>query len=167
MVGHILLLVFPLLMFFAATSDLMTMRISNRLVGLVVVSFLVAAVLSGMAWTDLGLHFAAALLVLAGAFVLFTFGWVGGGDAKLAAATTLWVGFGATVPYLIYATLLGGALTLVIMIVRRFPLPLFAMRFEWITRLHNPKSGVPYGVALALAGVIVFAQTDIFLNFAA
>ena len=44
-------------------------------------------------------------LVLVGAFAFFSFGWIGGGDAKLAAATSLWLGFGLTLPYLVYAAL--------------------------------------------------------------
>src|SRR5208282_2811624 len=37
--------------------------------------------------------------------------WIGGGDAKLAAATVLWLGFAHLADYLVYASLFGGALT--------------------------------------------------------
>ena len=80
-------------------------------------------------------------IVLAIAFAFFAFGWIGGGDAKLVSATTLWFGFGFMLQYLIYAALLGGALTLLILWFRRYPLPDWLARHKWIDRLHNPKSG--------------------------
>lgn len=158
----IALLVFPLLMAFAASSDLLTMRISNVLVLLLVASFFLLAVMTGMPWDQMLMHLAAAGLVLAAAFACFAFGWVGGGDAKLAAATALWLGFGLTLPYLVYTALLGGALTLAILALRRFPLPPVAMNWTWLARLHDHKVGVPYGIALAAAGLITYSQTSIF-----
>ena len=50
-------------------------------------------------------------------------GWIGGGDAKLAAATALWFGFDHLLDYLLYASLFGGALTLVLLQFRQWPLP--------------------------------------------
>ena len=50
-------------------------------------------------------------------------GWIGGGDAKLAAATALWFGFDFLLDYLVYASLFGGVLTLVLIQFRRLPLP--------------------------------------------
>ena len=57
------------------------------------------------------------------AFVFFARGWIGGGDAKLAAATALWLGFDHLLAYLLYASLFGGLLTLVLLQVRTMPLP--------------------------------------------
>ena len=99
-------------MAFAASSDLLTMRISNRLVLLLVCSFFVVAFVADLPLDQLGWHVGCAAIVLVVGFAFFAFGWIGGGDAKLAAATTLWLGFGLTLPYLVYAALLGGALTL-------------------------------------------------------
>lgn len=162
MLATIALLVFPLLMAFAASSDLLTMRISNRLVALLIGSFFLLAVLTGMSLPDMATHLGAAGIVLIVAFACFAFGWVGGGDAKLAAATALWLGFGLTLPYLVYAALLGGALTLAILALRRFPLPAQVMNWTWLARLHDHKSGVPYGIALAAAGLITYSETSIF-----
>lgn len=163
----VLLLVFPVLMAFAASSDLFTMRISNKLVLLLVAGFAVAALVSGMSLEQIGMHLAAAMLVLTVGFTCFAFGWIGGGDAKLAAATTLWLGFGLTLPYLLYAGLLGGALTLLILLLRRLPLTPFIARFQWLERLHNPTSGVPYGIALAISGMLVYTNSTIFSSFTA
>ena len=43
------------------------------------------------------------LAVLVVTFAFFARGWIGGGDAKLAAATALWLGFDQLMTYLIYA----------------------------------------------------------------
>jgi Flp pilus assembly protein protease CpaA len=91
----------------------------------------------------------------------------GGGDAKLLAATTLWLGFGVMLPYLIYASLLGGALTLLLLAARRWPLPQWLRNVKWIDRLHDSKSGVPYGIALAIAGILVYSDSVIFQRFLA
>ncbi len=166
MINTIALLLFPLLMAFAASSDLLTMRISNRLVLLIVIGFLVLALVVGMPLNDpmaFLMHIACAAVVLVVGFALFAFGWIGGGDAKLAAATTLWLGFGQTLPFLVYAALFGGGLTLVILALRRLPLSPMIARFAWLERLHNNKSGVPYGIALAVAGIVVYSQSAIFI----
>ncbi len=156
------MLVFPLLMAYAASSDLLTMRISNRLVLLLIGGFFVLALLAGLSLELIGMHVASAALVLALSFAFFSFGWIGGGDAKLIAATTLWLGFGSMLPYLVYASLLGGALTLSLLAVRRWPLPLQLRQVVWIDRLHDGKTGVPYGIALAAAGLLVYPGSIVF-----
>jgi len=166
MLSKLILLAFPLIMAFAASSDLLTMRISNRVVILLVAMFCAVAVLIGMPIQEFGLHVACATLVLSVAFGFFALGWIGGGDAKLAAATTFWLGFGVTVPYLIYASMLGGALTLLLLVGRRWPLPVALMRIGWIHRLHDSRTGVPYGIALAIAGLLTYSDTTVFQRLA-
>ena len=63
------LLVFPALMAFAASSDLLTMTISNRVSLLLIGGFLMLALLIGMPGTEIAYHFAAGGLVLAISFV--------------------------------------------------------------------------------------------------
>src|ERR1700716_2159967 len=86
------LLIFPSVMAFAASSDLFTMTISNRISLILVAGFAMLAVGSGMPASEMLQHAGAGGLVLAVTFVFFLRGWVGGGDAKLAAATALWLG---------------------------------------------------------------------------
>ncbi|WP_055047755.1 A24 family peptidase [Devosia sp. A16] len=160
------MLVFPLLMAFAASSDLLTMRISNRLVLLVAGFFFAIALLAGLPLELMGMHVVAALLVLAVSFTFFALGWIGGGDAKLIAATALWFGFEGMLYYLLYASLLGGALTLSLLAVRRWPLPMQLKQVVWIDRLHDSKTGVPYGIALAAAGLLVYPTSLIFQRLA-
>ena len=93
--------------------------------------------MTGMSLHAFGMHIAAAAAVLVVAFVFFSQGWIGGGDAKLAAATALWFGFDYLLDYLIYASLFGGVLTLAIVQFRKLPLPAVLARQGWILRLHE------------------------------
>jgi prepilin peptidase CpaA len=160
-------IVFPLLLAYAASSDLFTMRIANWLVATLTLSFFVIAFAVGLPWDQLVAHTGAAAAVLLVGFAFFAFGWIGAGDAKLAAATTLWLGLGLMLPYLVYAALLGGSLTLGLLAVRRWPLPPPFATWDWVARLHDRKTGVPYGIALAAAGILVYSRTDIFLQLTA
>jgi len=153
------LLFFPGLMAFAAFSDLFTMTISNRLSLALAGGFAVLTVVSGLPLPAIGMHVGAAALVLVASFLLFTQGWIGGGDAKLAAATALWFGFDHLLDYLIYASLFGGVLTIAILQFRRWPLPEVLARQGWIQRLHERAGGVPYGIALAAAAMVIYPQT--------
>lgn len=164
MLSTLALFIFPVLMAYAASSDLLTMRIANWLVLVVAACYFILALLVQLSWSEIGLASAAAAIVLAIAFAFFAFGWIGGGDAKLVSASALWVGLGFMLQYLIYAALLGGGLTLLILAFRRYPLPEWARKQAWIDRLHNPKSGVPYGIALAAAALLVYPETPIFLR---
>jgi prepilin peptidase CpaA len=153
------LLVFPALMAFAASSDLLTMTISNKLSIALAAAFFVLAVTTGMPPAIVGMHLAAAALVLVVSFGFFTQGWIGGGDAKLAAATVLWFGFDHLLDYFIYASLFGGALTLLILQFRKLPLPAPLARQVWIQRLHEAEGGIPYGIALAAAALAIYPKT--------
>jgi len=153
------LLLFPALMAFAASSDLLTMTISNRLSLALAGAFFLLTLITGLSLAAFGMHLAAAAMVLVIAFIFFSQGWIGGGDAKLAAATALWFGFDYLLDYMIYASLFGGALTLAILQFRKFPLPAVLARQGWILRLHETDAGVPYGIALAAAALAVYPRT--------
>jgi prepilin peptidase CpaA len=156
-----LLVVFPTLMAYAAASDLLTMTIPNRLSLALVVGFAVLAGLGGLSPQAVLLHVGAGGLVLCVTFAMFAFGWIGGGDAKLAAATALWLGFDPLPDYLFVAALGGGLLTLAVRALRWKPLPSFALGWQWLTRIHDRNSGVPYGIALAAAALFVYPQSEI------
>jgi prepilin peptidase CpaA len=153
------LLVFPALMAFAASSDLFTMTISNRVTLALVGGFFAMALISDMSASDMLAHAGAAATVLAVTFVFFARGWIGGGDAKLAAATALWLGFDHLVIYLLYASIFGGALTLATIRFRLIPLPQVLAEQEWVRRLHRLDGGVPYGIALAASALIIYPDT--------
>src|SRR5208283_4578634 len=126
------LTLFPAVMAFAASSDLFTMTIANRVSLILVAGFAVLAAMTGMS----------------------------AADAKLAAATVLWLGFAHLADYLLYASLLGGVLTVALIQFRALPLPKLFVGREWAERLHRRGGGVPYGVALAAAALLVYPQTE-------
>jgi prepilin peptidase CpaA len=154
------LLLFPALMAFAAASDLFTMTISNRVSLALLGGFLGLAVLSGMGFYDILSHAGAGAAVLAVAFACFAFGWIGGGDAKVAAAAALWFGFAHLLDYLVYASLFGGALTLLLLQFRQWPLPYSLGGQTWLLKLHAKDSGIPYGIALAIGALVIYPETD-------
>jgi prepilin peptidase CpaA len=110
------------------------------------------------------MHFACGFSVLVVSFAFFARGWMGGGDAKLAASIGLWFGFTQFLPFILLASILGGALTLALLSARQLPLPAFTLSQTWITRLHHENTGVPYGIALAAAAMIIYPETFSFIK---
>jgi prepilin peptidase CpaA len=151
---------FPVLMAYAAWSDLFTMTISNLVSILLVAIFLLLAFAAGVPLgTVLATHVAAGAAVLVLTFLFFARGWIGGGDAKLAAATAVWLGWDNLFEYGLEASVLGAALTLGLLYFRKMPLPDILIARRWITRLHERGTGVPYGIALAVAGLSLYPDT--------
>jgi prepilin peptidase CpaA len=123
------------------------------------VAFVLLALPVGMSLGEIAQHLGAGACVLAIAFVFFARGWIGGGDAKLAAATALWFGWAHLYEYVLYASLFGGVLTILLLQFRKYALPSQLVGRDWIERLHQPKGGVPYGIALAAAALLVYPST--------
>lgn len=161
-----ILTIFPAAVILAAFTDLFTMTIPNRISLVLVGAFLALAPFSGITLTQFGWHVAAGLLVLAVTFALFIAGIIGGGDAKLVSAVALWVGMEQLLPYLLIASIFGGALTLGLLTFRKMPLPLSLNKLGWLTRLHAPKGKVPYGIALAAGALWIYPETMWFAGLA-
>jgi prepilin peptidase CpaA len=157
------LLLFPALMVFAAFSDLLTMTIPNPVSIALVLLFIAMAFACGLPPREITWHIGCGALTLLLGFVLFARGWIGGGDAKLAAATAIWLGFDQLGQYALFASAFGGLLTLLIIGLREWPLPGILAAHTWIARLHAPSTGVPYGIALASAGLLLYPETAIWL----
>jgi prepilin peptidase CpaA len=156
---QILFMLFPIGVAFGAASDIVTMTIPNRLVIALAAAFVVMAPLTGMAWTTFAFHWLVAFVVLALAFGCFAAGWIGGGDAKFAAAIVLWLGPVHALEFVVVSAIFGGVLTVAVVAFRQKLLPAFALRQTWLFRLHDPNAGVPYGVALAAAALLLYPQT--------
>ena len=154
-----LLLVFPALMIFAAMMDLFTMTIPNRISIILVAAFLVAAPLTNMGWEQFFTHLGTGFAILVLGISLFAFGLLGGGDAKLLAAASLWIGFDALGPYMFMVAILGGLLSIVLLAYRGMLPPSWLLRQHWALRLHNKREGIPYGLALSGAALWVFPTT--------
>jgi prepilin peptidase CpaA len=162
MIEAAILVVFPFAMAFAAVSDFLSMTIQNRVPLVLTGAFLLLAPLTGMAWPVFGLHVVAGLIVLVVGFGLFAIRAMGGGDAKLLAATALWMGLGTSfLYYFVLASVIGGGLTLLLLSYRKSPISVFAGRLEFLRRLGDGEEGIPYGVALGVAGLMTFPQTEL------
>jgi len=150
---------FPIGMVLAGVSDLFTMTIPNRISVLLAIAFVVLVPVAGMDFQEIMMHCAAGGIVLAIGFALFAFGWIGGGDAKLAAIAALWLGSQHALEFVGISAVFGGALTLLILSFRRAPIPAMIMRQPWVARLHEEGHGVPYGIALAAGAMLIYPQT--------
>lgn len=159
MLDFALLLFFPFFMAYAGASDLVSMTISNKISLALMAGFMIFALAIGLTWQEIGMHWAMFAIVLVCGFALFAFGAIGGGDAKLAAATALWFGWEHSLPYVVVAAFFGGILTLAIMKLRTVPLPDRIGHVGWIAHLHRADVGIPYGIALAAAAIFVYPQT--------
>ena len=158
-----ILAIFPGVMVFAAISDMLTMKIPNAVSLVLIAGFFVLAIAMGMQWSTIGWHALAAVLMLVVCFALFNIGWIGGGDAKLAAATALWLGFGLLPSYGVFASIFGGVLTLAILQLRRMAMEGPLSSTPWLARLREKNGGIPYGIALAAAGLMVYPDTALWL----
>ena len=92
-------------------------------------------------WPGMAIQIGLALGVLILFCVAFHFGQMGGGDVKLITAMSLWLPFGAFLEMLLVMSLAGGAITIVMLIEHRF-------------RKTSGTPEIPYGVAIAIAGLL-------------
>lgn len=163
MVAEIFVIVaLPLLLAVAAGWDLASFTIPNFLTLALPAGFAVFALAAGLTLPVIGWHLLAGLLGLFIGFTLFALGYIGGGDAKLFAGVVLWLGFKDLMPYALLASLFGGVLTVGIVLLRLCSLPDVLARHSWIVTLHDARSGIPYGVALAAGAFILLPSTEIF-----
>src|ERR1700749_2011420 len=145
----LVLIVLPALLVAAAGWDIASFTIPNFLQLALIGAFLVFVLATGMSMPSIAGHLLAGFLGLIVGFTLFALGYVGGGDAKLFACVLLWLGLAHPLLSTLVACLMGGALSLVIIGMRKLPLPAMLTGQDWILRLHDAKGGIPYGVALA------------------
>lgn len=143
----------------AAASDALTMTIPNRLALALATGFAAMVPIFDLSIASVALHCAAAAIVLAGAFGLFVFGLVGGGDAKLAAAITLWMGWSQALEFVLATTICGGVLALGILTCRHTIFPVIELRRSRLLGLEDSEKGMPLAVALAAAAFLVYPHT--------
>ena len=162
MIAEILLmLVLPALLAVAAAFDLATFTIPNVLSLALVAAFAVFGLTAGLSAGGFVFHLLAGLIALVAGFALFALGYIGGGDAKLFAAVSLWLGLHDFLGYALASSIMGGFLTLALLAMRQWPLPAAVARHDWIIRLHEKNSGIPYGVALAIGALPILPHAEI------
>ena len=158
----LLLFVVPALLALAAGWDLTSYTIPNFLSAALIAAFALFALATHMTPSAVGMHLLAGALGLFAGFALFALGTIGGGDAKLFAAIALWLGFANLLDFTLAASLFGGGLAIAILGLRHLPLPAPFSAQSWLVRLHDEKSGIPYGVALAAGALVVLPGTEMY-----
>ena len=163
MLNTLSLLVLPLLMLFAAATDLAAMRIPNWLTALIAVLFFPMAFLTGMPINEMGSHVLAGVILFFGGYILFSMRLFGGGDAKLMAAAGLWFGSNDVMRFLAMTAVAGGVLALAyliwtsVVVMKSNKNAKDEMGFRQKLRSVSPK--LPYGCALATGAILAFPVT--------
>lgn len=164
MAEALIFVVFPFCMLFAIISDTLSMTIANRVPLILGATFLVVAAITGMDMVTFGWHLAAGMSVLVVTFILFAIGGMGGGDAKLLAATSLWMGMNLSLlEYLAGSAVLGGILTIAILSFRASPLSMIAGHNMFLRNFTASAKGVPYAIALGVGGLMAFSNSPLVL----
>ncbi len=163
--GHLVsiaaFLLLPFCLSLAAFTDLFTMTIPNRVSLALLISYFAVAFALGMDLNTIGMSVVAGLVIFSICFALFALNVMGGGDAKLLTACALWFGFNTSLlTFMICVALLGGILTIAILLLRSRAQEIM------VTGLRVPDSllvakKVPYGIAIAAAGLLTYPETPI------
>lgn len=160
----VLLAVFFGLLVIAAIKDVRTMTIPNSISLVMVALYPGFVAVAGIDWLD-GLL--AGAVVFAVGLVLFALGWLGGGDVKLLAATSLWAGTGLLLPALFVTAIAGGALCIFVWLrhggIARIYRRLFANDSQGAASVGGSGAAVvaeteavvPYAVAIFAGGAFV------------
>lgn len=146
----------------AAFYDITTTKIPNWISGILIVTFLVIAPFIGFGFADIGLQLAIGLSALLIGFLLFSMGVFGGGDAKLIAAALLWMNASSIIPFLFFMALTGGLLGVLFLFLKYMPLPKTFAAHPWGIKLKSTHPHIPYGLAIAMGGILAYPQTVIF-----
>ncbi|MDP9560032.1 UNVERIFIED_ORG: prepilin peptidase CpaA [Rhizobium nepotum] len=137
------------------------MTIPNRIPLILLVSFIVVAPFTGMEWQTFAMSIAAAAAVFFACFALFAANVMGGGDAKLLTAAAVWYGFNASlIEFLLAVTFIGGVLTLGILLLRSRSQEIMAAGIPIPDSLLVAKK-IPYGIGIAIAGLLTYGETPI------
>jgi prepilin peptidase CpaA len=152
----LLLAPLPVLVVIAALTDLTRMKIPNWISAALILSFFPSSFLIGLSPIEVALHFGVGVLALIAGMLLFALRIVGGGDAKLMAAASLWLGATALTPFLIWTAILGGVFCLALVAGRRLAQPFVAGAPAWVSALFRPKGDIPYGVAICGGALMAY-----------
>jgi prepilin peptidase CpaA len=157
LVQALLVAVFPALVITAALRDVTSYTIPNWISLTLIAGFVPAALAMGLPLPALGLHLGVGALGLVAGMAMFALGWIGGGDAKLFAASALWLGWPAAAAYGVATGMAGGGLALTLLALRSGYLrPYVVTGPAWFSRLAEPGENVPYGLAIAIGALAAF-----------
>jgi prepilin peptidase CpaA len=160
--SYLLLLVLPALVIVAGLKDATSFTIPNWISAAAVLTFPAAALAIGADLGQIGLHLGIGVLALVAGMGMWALRWIGGGDAKLFAASALWLGWPAVGPYLLVTAIAGGALSIFVLNLRagwaRAYVPVGP---RWVERLRKEGGDVPYGVAIAMGALFAFPESTL------
>lgn len=159
MLSIILTLLIPILVLMAMVGDARQMEISNRLNAAMLCLGVVLVFLKDQSATLLIWHSATAAAMFAAGYILFLARSMGGGDVKMLTALAMIFGPTLSLHLVFWMCLFGGLLTLSILLFRRYPLPVRWSQSKAWQRIHDPASGIPYGLAIGAAALKVWWGT--------
>jgi len=163
----IVLGVFPALVIVGGLHDLITMKIPNWISLALIAAFFPVALLVGAAPIDIAIHVGIGVAALIVGMGMFAAGWIGGGDAKLLAASCLWMGISGMAPFLVWTGITGGLFCLFLIMARQyFPMVASSVSQNWVITLMQPKGDIPYGVAIAAGALLALPESGLLLAFA-
>lgn len=154
-----MLCVFPALVIAGALSDVTSMKIPNWISGLLILGFFPTALVAGLPFVDVAANVGLALAALVAGMVMFALRWIGGGDAKLLAAATLWLGVGGAPQFLLWTAVSGGLFAVFLLQARRMGQVYAGRAPRWVGRLLEPEGDIPYGVAICAGALAAFPQS--------
>jgi len=138
------------------------MTIPNWLSLALIAGFVVVQPFVFTGWAELGTHLAVGATFFLVGFGMFAFGWLGGGDAKLMAATALWLTWPDAVQYVFWTTLFGAGLAIFLLAGRRY-IPVRVLTSEWAYAMFRDEKKMPYGIALAAGALMAFPKSALFM----
>jgi len=141
----------------AALCDLADLRIPNRLTAAMAMTGPVALVLFGPGLSALPAALLTGAVVLGLGWAMFERGWLGGGDAKLAAAASIWLGPQATLAFVLATALFGALLATMLLVFSRWDTARALVGGRWRARLESDAISVPYAVAMAPGGAVALS----------
>lgn len=157
MLEPLALAIFLALLVYAAGSDIASLTISNWVSIALASAYPVLALACGESLPEIGLHLLFGFGVLAAGFVLFQMNIIGGGDAKLFAAVSVWTGVAEFRTFILGAALIGGLLALALVAARQF-IPQTETYPTFVNQLLKKQNGIPYGVAILGGGLLALPQ---------
>ncbi len=161
-----LLSILPALAIVAGLKDLTSMTIPNWISGLLVLAFFPAAWAAGLEPMAVAAHMGVAFAALLVGMGFFALNWIGGGDAKLMAASCLWLGVSGSGMFLLWTGLFGGVFCLMLIFGRFYFRPYLSGAPGWFAHLMEPKGDIPYGVAIAAGALMAFPSSALVQAFA-
>lgn len=152
---------FLVAMAYGGLNDFLTFQIPDWTSIVGVLAFPAAALAANWDASAMLSNGAAGAAALAVGFGLFAVRAIGGGDAKLLAVAAVWFGWSGLPRYLLAVALLGGVLAVAVLAFRRLALPARLASVAWVSRLHEPGRGIPYGIAISIAAMVLFEDLPV------